>query len=453
MMKVMKFGGTSMGSVDSLERVMSIVSKGSGKRTLVVSAMSGVTNTLIEWIKERNSSVEEVIELLRKRHLETVRALIDEGPIFDSYIRRLDSELSRLKEIMDHMRDQETEPLIRDAISSWGERLSSLNTACLLRSRGFDAVPLSAEETGIVATGSPGFATADLEQTSANLKENIVPLLDENKIPVITGYYGCDEQGRPHTFGRGGSDYSASVVAYGLDADLLEIWTDVDGFMTSDPTVVSGARTISEMDYGEAAELAYFGARVLHARTIDPVRRKRITVAIKNTFNPEGEGTLIRELRSPGHSLLRSVAMRRDLSIVKVYSSEIVYDPGLVCKIITSISGNGITTYAISTSLSTLAVVIPSRAVNDAVASLKALKDTKIEDIKVKSGMSLICAVGDEMLETSGVAASVFNVVEMAGANLELISEGASDVALNFVVPNYTADGVVKRLHEMFIGD
>lgn len=453
MIKVMKFGGTSMGSVDSLERVLSIVGQGSEKRALVVSAMSGVTNSLIEWIEERKPSVEEVLNSLRERHLDTVEDLVGDNPLLESYVQALDSELDRLRELMDHMRDQETEPIIRDAISSWGERLSSLNVAYLLKSRGFDAVPLSAEEAGIVAKGSPGFATADLEETSLNLKDNVVPLLDQGKIPVITGYYGCDDKGRPHTFGRGGSDYSASVVSYGLDPDLLEIWTDVDGFMTSDPTIVSGARTISEMDYGEAAELAYFGARVLHARTIDPVRRKNITVIIKNTFNPEGEGTQIRELRSPGHSLLRSVALRRDLSIVKVYSSEIVYDPGLVCKIITSISGNGITTYAISTSLSTLAVAIPSKAVEDAVASLNALKETKIEDIKVKSGMSLICAVGDEMLETSGVAASVFNAVEMAGANLELISEGASDVALNFVVPNYTADGVVKKLHEMFIGD
>jgi len=452
LIKVMKFGGTSLGSSDALKRVVEIVRSDPADKVIVVSAMSGVTNSLIAWLEQGQPGVTEMIEDLRRKHLETVSPLID-GMLLREYEERIDESLDHLHEIMEHVIDRETEEVIKDTISSWGERLSSLSLTYLLRGAGIQAVCLTAEDAGIVARGTPGFGTADLEETAVNLRKRMVPLLREGRTPVITGYYGCDAAGRPHTFGRGGSDYSASVIAYGLDADVLEIWTDVDGFMTSDPRIVRDARTISEMDYGEAAELAYFGAKVLHPRTMEPVRKKGIRVVVKNTFNPGGSGTTIGNLRKAGRSLLRSVAVRTDLSIVKIYSSEIVYDPGLVCKIITAISGNGVTTYAISTSLSTLAIVIPAEAAKEAVASLEALSESKIEEVKVRDDVSLICAVGDNMLETSGVAASVFNAVDAAGANLELISEGASDVALNFVVPSQTAPNVVKKLHDMFIGD
>ena len=185
--------------------------------------------------------------------------------------------------------------------------------------------------------GSPGNGSADLDSTSVNLKARVLPLLGRGRTPILTGYYGIDATGRPLTFGRGGSDYSGSVVANGLDADVVEIWTDVDGFMTADPRVVPDAITLEEMDYNEAAELAYFGAKVLHPRTIEPARKKGVQVLVKNTFNPDGKGTKIHKIRSPAKNMLRSVAVKRDLSIVKVYSCEIVYQPGLISKILDSI--------------------------------------------------------------------------------------------------------------------
>jgi len=312
---------------------------------------------------------------------------------------------------------------------------------------------LTSETAGIVARGPHGNGSCDLELTSENLKKSVLPPVEEGKTVIITGYYGINEMGRPLTLGRGGSDYSASVVAYAIDAEVLEIWTDVDGLMTADPRVVDEAVSISDMNYTEAAELAYFGAKVLHARTMEPARQKGITIRIKNTFNPQGKGTSIHRLKKSEEGLLRSVALKLDLSVIKIYSSEIVYDPNLVCKIITSVSGNGVSSYAISTSLSTLAIVIPSSAVGEALASLNALEDSQIERIKVKDNVCLVCAVGDNMIEIPGVAARVFEAVEAAGANVEMISEGASDVALNFVVPSNTASAVVRKLHNMFIGE
>ncbi|MFP4170391.1 MAG: aspartate kinase [Methanomassiliicoccales archaeon] len=451
-MKVMKFGGTSMGSVEALRNVVSILKDEDAPRVVVVSAMSKVTNLLIQWMNERQPGVDEVIENLHDRHVEMASALMGEE-LREDYHRELRLRLDRLRDLMVHYQERGGNPKLVDAISSWGERLSSLLLTFILRSEGLDAVRLTSETAGVIATGYPGNASADLEATSENLKRSVLPLVQEGKLIVLTGYYGCDEEGRPLTLGRGGSDYSAGVVAYCLDADRLEIWTDVDGFMTADPRIVPGAKSIEDMNYREAAELAYFGAKVLHARTMEPVRLKSIPVWVRNTFNPHGEGTHIHELSSAGKYLLRSVAVKPNLSIIKVYSSEITYDPGLVSKIITSIGGRGVNSYAISTSLSTLAVAIHSSAVPDAVANLNAISGYQIERIKVKDNVCLICAVGDNLIDTPGVAARVFDAVEHAGANLEMISEGASDVALNFLVPSYAAPSVVRALHDLFIGD
>lgn len=311
---------------------------------------------------------------------------------------------------------------------------------------------MSSEEAGIVADGFPGNGSANLEATFNNLKRNVVPLIEAGRTVVLTGYYGCDHDGRPMTFGRGGSDYSGSVVAYAVNADCCEIWTDVNGFMTADPRAIQAARTIVEMDYGEAAELAYFGAKVLHPRTIEPVRKKNIPLLVKNTFNPGNKGTLIHCLRKNGNDLLRSVAAKGDLSIVKIYSSELVYQPGLISRLVSSISDAATSTYAVSTSLSTLAVVIPSSSVEEALRRINSLKESQIEKMTVKSNVSLICCVGNNMINTSGVAAKVFAVVADAGANIEMISEGASDVALNFVVPSDKAVDAIRNIHKTFIG-
>jgi aspartate kinase len=451
MMKVMKFGGTSMGSVEALSNVRFIVSNEPSKKVIVVSAMSKVTNLLIAWIDSKQPQIEDVLETLFDRHMEILEPLLSKE-LREAYEQDVKRRLEKLSELMKHYTFQPSTALA-DAISSWGERLSSLSLLYVLQSAGVDAIRMTSEEAGIIAKGPPGMGACDLEATSPNLKKNILPLIEEGKTVVLTGFYGVNDQGRPLTLGRGGSDYSAAVVAYGLDADVLEIWTDVDGFMTADPRLVENAETIEEMNYTEAAELAYFGAKVLHARTMEPARQKNIEIKVRNTFNPKGKGTTIHRLRGVGKGLLRSVALKPNLSIVKIYSSEIVYDPQLVCKIITSISGSGVNTYAISTSLSTLAVVIHSSSVGEALASLNTLEENQIERIKVKDNVCLICAVGDNMIDIPGVAARIFDAVEHAGANVEMISEGASDVALNFVVPSYAAPSVIRKLHSMFIGD
>ncbi len=449
MIKVMKFGGTSVGSVDAMERTASIIGRDGARKIVVVSAMSGVTNSLIGSIRDR-PPVDEVVSGLRAKYSSSAKMILS-PPLFAEYGEALDSSLDGLHSAMTARWKVPADPVLDDAISSWGERLSSLTLAYVLRSKGMDGIPLTSEKAGIVAQGTPGNGSADLEATHRNLRKNLLPLLEEDCVPVLTGYYGCDAQGRPMTFGRGGSDYSSSVVAYGIDADCCEIWTDVNGFMTADPRAVPSAKCIGEMDYNEAAELAYFGAKVLHPRTVEPVRRKGIPLMVKNTFNPEARGTLIRKQKSDSGDILTSVAVKCDLSIVKVYSSEIVYQPGLISRLVGAISDAAVNTYAVSTSLSTLAMVIPTPSVDEVLRKIDSLGEQQVEKLTVKGNVSLICCVGDNMLNVPGVSAKVFSAVADIGANIEMISEGASDVALNFIVPSEKAMDVVRSIHGTFI--
>lgn len=449
MMKVMKFGGTSVGSGEAMDRTADIIRKDPAKKAVVVSAMSGVTNAIIGAMNDPQTEPRTAVDRLREKHMEAATGRMDQDNMAAFQVR-LEDRLERLHDLLEYYHKKEDRIMIQDAVQSWGERLSSLTLTYILRSKDVEAVPILSEEAGIAASGMPGNGTADLETTGKNLKSTIAPMINEGWVPIITGFYGCERLGRPLTFGRGGSDYSGSVVANALDADVLEIWTDVTGFMSADPRIVPGARTIHDMDYGEAAELAYFGAKVLHPRTIEPAKRKNIPVWVKNTFKPDAYGTRIFRMKANGTTLLRSVAMKTDLAVVKFYSSEIAYQPSLLTKILESVNANGVSTYAVSTSLSTLAVALPSSSIGEVMERVGTLRED-IESVTVKEDMALICAVGDSLLENTGVAAKVFGVVAELGANVEMISEGASDVALNFVVPSSRAIDVIRKLHERYI--
>ena len=447
MITVMKFGGTSVGSAEALNRVANIVANTDGERVVVVSAMSGVTNYLVSVVENPDIDVDQVIEQFVNKHMIEAGKLLD-GELLDSFKEEFDARVEKMREAMNGDRE---DPYYRDNVVSQGERFSSLMLAYLLRKMSHESVAITSEDAGIVAVGNPLSGSADLNKTALGMGMKVMPLLAMGTIPIITGFYGAMADGRPLTFGRGGSDYSAAVVANALDADMLEIWTDVDGFMSADPRIVPNVVKIDEMTFGEAAELAYFGAKVLHPRTIEPVRLKHIPLKVRNSFKPEEPGTLIHHLRKSKNELLRSVAAKTDLAIITISSAEIAYRPAMVARIIESIAEIDVIIYSISTSLSTVAFLVHN---NDVKITLKQLNGLggDIERIDVKNDVALICAVGDNLLDKCGVSGDIFTAVKEAEANVEMISEGASDVSLNFVVPMGRVVDVVKTLHERYIG-
>ena len=447
MITVMKFGGTSVGSADALKRVANIIANTEGEKVVVVSAMSGITNFLVGVVENPLTDVDGIVEQFANKHLLEASKLF-EGETMDEFRAEFDA---RLETFRNAVVSDRSDPFYRDLVVSQGERFSSLMLAYVLRDMGNKSVALCSEDAGIVAEGHTMNGSADLLKTASGMTMKVKPLLAMGIIPIITGFYGANADGKPLTFGRGGSDYSAAVVANAIDADMLEIWTDVDGFMSADPRIIPNAIKIDEMNFGEAAELAYFGAKVLHPRTIEPVRLKHIPLKVRNSFKPEEPGTLIHHLRKSKNELLRSVAAKTDLSIITISSAEIAYRPAMVARIIERIADIDVIIYSISTSLSTVAFLVHNNDVKQTLRQLNGLSGGDIERIDVKNNVALICAVGDNLLDKCGVSGDIFSAVKEAEANVEMISEGASDVSLNFVVPMSKVIDVVKLLHDRYI--
>ena len=448
MITVMKFGGTSVGSVEALTRVAKIIINEEGKKVVVVSAMSGITNFLVSAVEEKKD-LDDVIKTFREKHLKVANELF-KGDLLEEFMKEFEVRFGYFKKVVldDEMKN---DPYYADNVSSQGERFSSLLLAYVLKSMGMKSVALTSEMAGVYAVGKPLSGSCDLKRTASGLNVNVRLLLDDGIIPVITGFYGVNEDGKPLTFGRGGSDYAASAIGNAIDADNIQIWTDVNGFMSADPRLVKNAVTLTEMNFSEAAELAHFGAKVLHSRTIEPARLKHIPLWVKNSYNPENHGTLIHHIRGQRKEPLRSVAMKLDLSILTVTVGEISYKPYLLAKILEKLSEAEIIIYGISTSLSNIALLIHNLDVKKALALLHELDSIDIERINVRSNMTLICAVGDGLLNRRGFCGDVFGAVKAVGASVEMISEGASEVALNFVISTDYATEVVKTIHEKFV--
>lgn len=447
MLTVMKFGGTSVGSPESLKRVAEIIVSTEGQKVVVVSAMSGVTNFLVDAAGSDHFDCADVVSTFSEKHLLVAEKLF-EGDDMKEFMKEYDVKIASFEKTL---RDDREDPFYMDAVTSSGERFSSLILSHVLKSMGQKSVALTSAAAGIHSAGVPLGGYADLKRTDADINMKVRPLLEQGIVPIITGFYGMNDLGKPLTFGRGGSDYSGAVVANALTADELQIWTDVDGFMSADPRIVPDTLRIEEMNYGEAAELAYFGAKVLHPRTIEPARQRHIPVRVKNTFKPENPGTLIHHLRGPKNGLLMSVAAKTDLSIITISSAEIAYRPAMVARIIEKIAEKNVIIYSISTSLSTVAFLLHNNDVQQTLNQLNTLVETDIEKINVKSDVALVCCVGDDLLDKCGVSGDIFGAVKDVGTNVEMISEGASDSSLNFVVPMEMVVSTIRALHAKFV--
>lgn len=447
MLTVMKFGGSSMASPEAFGRVADIIGSTEGDKVVVVSAISGVTNFLIEAAESETIDYEDVLKTFSHKHIAIAEQLFDKAQMKEF----LEEYQARITSFERALRGDRNDSFYMDGITSSGERFSSLMLSHVLKSRGMKSVALTSAAAGIHSAGVPLSGYADLKRTDAGVNMKVRPMIDQGIIPIITGFYGMNDNGKPHTFGRGGSDYSGAVVANALMADELQIWTDVDGFMSADPRIVNDAVSIEEMNYGEAAELAYFGAKVLHPRTIEPARQRHIPVRVKNTFRPESPGTLIHHLRGPQNGLLMSVAAKTDLSIITISSAEIAYRPTMVARIIEKIAEKNVIIYSISTSLSTVAFLLHNNDVQQTLNQLNTLAQSDIEKINVKSDVALVCCVGDDLLDKCGVSGDIFSAVKGVGTNVEMISEGASDSSLNFVVPMEMLVSTVRALHAQFV--
>ena len=433
-MIVMKFGGTSVKDADAIDRAGDIVvDRLEQNPIVVVSALSGVTGDLLEAAKLAGNgsltSALSIVDRLLERH--------------SSLHPSLDSEMETLRDSLVAVQENgELTPRLQDAISSCGEVLSSTIFANRLRNR-CDAVHVDAREL-IVTDDSFTRANPIIDETSRRLEERVRPLLDAGKVIVLGGYIGRTQAGVTTTLGRGASDYSASLIGACLGSKEIQIWTDVDGMMTADPRIVADAWKIKRLSFDEASELAYFGAKVLHPASLLPAIRKGIPVRVLNSLKPERAGTTITREAASGTSPIKSFASKRGITAITVTSSRMLMAHGFLRALFTVFDKHRTSVDVVSTSeVSVSLTTDDDQSLDEIVEDLRELGEVRIE-----RDMALVCMVGTNLKDTPGIAAQAFSCLR--DINIRMISQGASNINLSFVVEGDRADIVLRRLHEKF---
>ncbi len=436
-MIVMKFGGTSVGSAESILKAVGIIKARQGKKpVVVVSAMSSITDLLISAAEEAaNGKVS--VEEIRARHISVLKELKLDSGLLNSELEELENVLTAISYVKNVI-----PPLYALAVS-FGERMSSKIVAACARSKGINAKAYNSFDLGFLTDSS--YAEAEILPSSYALIRERLGNIGKGEIPVITGFIAKDEAGAITTLGRGGSDYTASILGASVNAEEVQIWTDVDGMMTADPKVVSKARTIAEISFGEASELAFFGAKVIHPKTILPAVQKNIPVRVLNTFNPEYAGTAIVG-GSRGGCSLTAIACKRRIQAINISSPSMLFAYGFMEKVFEIFAKHKVSVDMVSTSEVSISVTVDSKYdISAVVGDLSSLG--KVSAVSDRASISV---VGRGVKCRPGVNGSIFSALAAAGISVELISMGASEINVSFVVNGKNADEAVRLLHRAF---
>ena len=450
---VMKFGGTSVEDAKAIDRTAGIVR---GRRDMgltpivVVSAMAKVTDQLLAAANaagrgDRTGPL-AIIARLRNRHLETACNLIDQTAIGE-LSKWIDTEFTGLDEILRGLAAVgELTPRISDMIVSIGERLSSRLIAVAFSQRDLDAVHVDARQC-IITDNQHGKAIPQDALIEARLKEHVLPLSAAGRVVVMGGFIGSTEKGVTTTLGRGGSDFTAALVGGGIDAGAIEIWTDVNGIMTTDPRIVPEALRVKTISFEEAAELAYFGAKVLHPATILPAVKKNIPVLVLNSRNPRNEGTRIISMAPHCRSPFKSIAAKRRLTIIDIVASRMLMSHGYLKAIFDIFDKHKCPVDMVSTSEVSVSLTVDS---NEKLPEI-AQDLSQLADVKYEGRKALICMVGENIRGQNGIAARMFQAIRHV--NVRMISQGASEINMSFMIEEDDADEAIRSLHAEFFSD
>jgi aspartate kinase len=441
-MIVMKFGGTSVGDADAISQVASIVRRYlSRKPVVVVSAMAKITDVLIRLAKESSNGTGcETVQLIRSVHEHASETL---G--IDRHICAQD--LSELETLVKESRGAPLNAKHLDLFQSYGERMCAKIVAAKLSKDGLPARAYNAWDIGVITNGHFGHAEP-LASSYALIKEAIAKI---DEAPVVTGFIGKTEAGEVTTLGRGGTDYTASIIGAAIGAETIQIWKDVDGIMTTDPRIVPEARVVPELAFEEACELAYFGAKVLHPKTIMPAMKAHIPVEVRNTFKPELPGTTIVSTfaqRANKSATLEALTIKRRVRMLHIRSPEFFEGSGLMARVFSVLENRQISVDVIATSVASVSLTFEHNGHLEEIA--QELSD--IGEVSIEADKAIICAVGGSV-NAAGVAGRMFSVLGKAGVaiSVEMISQAAGGISITFVVDEKDAEQAVKVLHEEFI--
>jgi aspartate kinase len=456
---LMKFGGTSVADAASISRVTDIIKQyhGSGNEVaVVISAQRGVTDQLIAVATEVVNSpdsrmVGPFILTLRERHMKALEGsakdyVAEVAPLIEDRLEKLENILSAVHNL------RELTPRSKDYIITFGERLNSLVVSAAFRQQGLPSSVLDGCEAGILTTANHGEAMA-LPEGEKKIKNSIVPLLS-TQVPVIMGFMGCTGKGVLTTLGRSGSDYSAAIIGAGIDADEIWIWTDVDGIMTSDPRVINDARVLDSVSYLEVMELSFFGAKVMHPRSIEPAMRKDILVRVKNTFNPDHPGTcIVRNVRDDSR-VVKAITYIEKVAAININGAQMIGRPGVAKAIFSALSDSDVNVMMISqgSSEANISLIIDEAQAAAASESLAALaKQCIVREVTLDKDVCAVAVVGSGMAGAKGTGGRIFTALGRADINVRMISQGSSEVNISFVVKQEDGPRAVRVLHDEFM--
>lgn len=456
----MKFGGTSVGTLAAIKQVASIVAAAMTKQPLVVtSAMSGVTDELLALAKAALTTKKEEwllrIEALRAKHEQVIFVGVASG---FSAKKQIDTVFSQLEQTLAEIafRHELTLRLI-DLVASYGERLAVSILANRLQAVGINAVPVDSRD-GIITDNVHTSAEVDFLVTNARLVALLAPILRSGIVPVLTGFIARSKDGATTTLGRGGSDYTAAIVGAALGAEEIQIWTDVDGMMSADPRIVPEAKILPEVTYTEAVEMSYFGAKVIHPKTMQPVFAAGIPILIKNTFRPDASGTKIKKEITEIFSGVKVVTVIPKVSMITVQGLGLRGRSGFAAKVF-AVAGreraNIIMITQASSEQSICMLVDRSEGVELHSALLRAfskeLDFKNVESIILDENVSIVAAIGAGMRGVPGIAAKIFSATAEVNVNILAIAQGSSELNISFVVRVSEAELAVRAIHAAFI--
>ena len=460
---MMKFGGTSIGTGENIRNVANIVrnsSKKGDKVVVVVSALAGVTNQLIheaeELTKGKEERIQEFVKELAEKHLQTIDIAIENKKLKEETKHSAKKIIEELEKILIGIcYVGELTLKTKDQVLSFGERLAALIVSAALRDYNLESQYFTGKEAGIVTDSKFGEANPLMNFTTHQVIERIKPLLKKNVVPVITGFIAANQDGVLTTLGRGGSDYTATILGVALDVDEVWIWTDVDGIMTSDPKIILDAKTLTGLSYGEAAEMAIFGAKAMHPRALEPVIKKHIPVRIRNVFNPKNHGTLISEgAKVESKEVVKAIALITDVSMINIRGAGMVGAPGSYAKIFRILGKNNINVMMVSTAVSeaNISIIIRRNQLERAMSTLEiALLGRDLANkITSEDDVCVIAAMGANMKGSLGVASRIFSAVAKKKINIHMIAQGSSELNISFVVKERDGPIAVSAIHEEF---
>lgn len=462
-----KFGGTSMGNHDSIAQVARIILDvaGQGNRVLtVVSAMSGVTDMLKQAARTASEGDEmtyfNIVAELRQRHRDTADDLIVDEKIKKGLFDELDGMIESLN-AMCHSIAVLREITARgmDLIMSFGERFSARLLAAHLRDHGHASLAIDASEL-IVTDENFQDAAPIMDETRRRVREYLLPYLESGTLPVVTGYIGATRDGIITTLGRGASDFSAAILGAAIETDHLWIYTDVDGIMTTDPRIVPTARVIPVLSYGEVGELAYFGAKVLHPKTVQPMIDRGAPVRVRNTFNPTHLGTLIQPQAEITPGAVKAVTLIRDVSLLSVEGRGMVGVPGIAGRTFMAVARANVSVLLISQSSSeqSFCFIVPANRTSAVLDGIRKelrheLERRDVDSVWAREDVVIITTVGAGMRGTPGVAARVAGALSGRGINILVIAQGSSEYSISLVVRGDEATDAVRALHELILAN